>query len=222
MKTTRLAAIIAIAAAFTSAGCFAGAYKLATANDSGVSEVLVREIPWEGAQSLTLGVEADLRYVQAEGPAKLVARGPHRSVSTLVTSDGYVNDRLLHTGARLELTLYAPAVSEFHLNGKSRLTIEGYSQPSLTIHAQGRTSIEVSGRAEAVVLDLQGHAKANLARLESGVVEGHVAGFATVVAAPRTSSQLQVRSSASVVLVTRPAELANRLEDAGAVIDASR
>lgn len=222
MKTSRLLAWVAITGTIVSAGCFAGAYGLATANDSGSKEIVTREIAWDGSSSLSLGVEADVHYVQARGPATLVARGPHRSVNNLAVSGGHIHDGMLHSGARLELTLRAPQVNRFQLNGKSRLVIEAYDQPELTIGAEGRAAVEAAGRVEAVTLSLQGRATVNLARLDTGRVSGEVTGNSQVVVAPRHASALDVRGGGSVVLLTRPAELANRLSEAGTVIDAAK
>lgn len=221
MKNSRLLVMVAISSAIVSAGCFAGAWQLATANDSGSKEIVTREIPWDGSHTLTLGVEADVHYVQAPGPATLVARGPHRSVTNLSVADGHVSDGLLHTGARLDLTLRAPQVNRFQLNGKSRLVIESYDQPELSLGLEGRATAEAAGRAESVTLVLQGRAMVNLARLDAGQVGGEVTGNARVVAAPRLASRLDVRGGASVVMLTRPAEQANRASEAGSIIDAS-
>lgn len=222
MKPPRLLAVIAIAAGIISAGCFAGAYALASASDSASTEIVTREIPWDGSRAISLGVEADLRYVQAAGPATLVARGQHRSVSTLVVSGGHVRDGLLHTGSRLELTLRAPQVSEFVVNGRSRLVIETYDQPHLSVTAEGRASVEASGRVEEVTLALQGRARVNLARVAAGRVGGHVAGNATAVIAPDLLSQVDVRGGGAVVLLKQPAQQANQTFEAGSVIDASK
>jgi hypothetical protein len=221
MKTSRLLGVIAISAGTVSIGCFAGAYALATANDSGSDEIVTREIPWDGSRTVSLGVEADLHYVQSAGPATLVARGPQRSLSTLVVSGGHVQDGLLHTGARLELTLRAPQVSGFVVNGKSRLVIESFDQPQLSVAAEGRASVEAAGRAGEITLALQGRTRVNLARLDAARVGGSVAGNATVVVAADLSSRIDVRGGGAVVLLKRPAEQANRTFEAGSVIDAS-
>ena len=222
MKTEHLLATIALGGAVLSAGCFAGAYGLTTANDSGSREVILRELPWDGSTKLSLGLEADVRFVQAEGEMRLVARGPHRSVSTLEVANGHVHDKLLHTGARLELTLFAPGVHRFRLNGTSRLVIEGFDQPALEVAAEGRAWVDAAGRAGKVTLDLQGRGAVNLARLEVERIGGRVGGTVTVIAAPRTASTIEARSSATVVLLTRPPEYATRVADAATVIDAAR
>jgi len=221
MKTSRTLAVVAISAAFVSVGCFAGAYALASGRDSGSHEIVTRDIPWDGSPSMSLGVEADLHYVQSSGPAVLTARGPQRSIATLSISGGHVQDGLLHTGARLELTLRAPSVSTFVVGGKSRLVIEAYDQPRLAVTVEGRASVEAAGRTEEITLAAQGRARVNLARLDAARVAGSVAGNATVVAAPQQLSRIEVRSGASVVLLSRPAEQANRILEAGSVIDAS-
>ena len=68
------------------------------------------------------------------GVGNVIARGPHRSVSTLVVSNGDIRDELLHTGATLEIVVTAPAISRFHLGAGSRLSIEGYDQQKLFVH----------------------------------------------------------------------------------------
>ena len=70
--------LAALGSALVSAGCFSGAYALATSNDSGSSEIVSREIPWDDSTSLNLEVRSVVRYVQAPGAGKVVARGPHR------------------------------------------------------------------------------------------------------------------------------------------------
>jgi len=110
MNSTTQLLFVAIGSALVSAGCFSGAHALATSNDSGSSEIVSREIPWDDSTSLTLGVRSVVRYVQAPGAGKVVARGPHRSVSTLTVGGGDISDQLLHTGSTLEIVVTAPAI----------------------------------------------------------------------------------------------------------------
>jgi hypothetical protein len=222
MNLSRLLGLVAVSGAVLSAGCFAGAYRLANANDNGSGEIVTREIPWDGSRAISLGVEADLRYVQTAGAARLTARGPERSVATLSIDAGHVRDALLHTGARLTLTLEAPDVAQFTLNGTSHLVIENYAQPALMVTSEGKSSVEASGRTQAVTVNLQGRAAANLARLEASELLGRVGGSATLIAAPRTESRLLVDNSGSVVMLTTPALVANTTEEAGRVFNAAR
>ena len=212
--------LAALGSALVSAGCFSGAYALATSNDSGSSEIVSREIPWDNSTSLTLGVRSVVRYVQAPGPGKVVARGPHRSVSTLVVDNGDIHDELLHSGTTLEIVVTAPAISHFHLNGGSRLSIEAYDQQSLFVSTEGKAHVDAAGRVENVTVNMQGSGTVNLAKLAIGNAAVDIGGMSTLVLAPTKGANLKVRNYASAVLLSKPIELTSSLEDSGRVVDA--
>lgn len=221
MKPTTRLTLIALGAALTSAGSFGGAYALATTNDSGSTEIVTRELPWDGSTSLSLGVRSVVRYVQTEGEGKVIARGPHRSVSTLVVSGGEIHDQLLHTGATLEITVFAPAISKFHLNGRSRLSIEGYDQDHLSVTTEGGAMVDAAGRAANVSIDMKGAGVVNLSKLAADSAVAQLRGMSTLVLAPSAKANLDVRNFASAVLLTRPGVLNTSLADSGRVVDAA-
>jgi hypothetical protein len=221
MKSTSRLMLVAIAAALVSAGCFSGAYALATANDSKNHDIVTREIPWDDSTSLTVGVRSVVRYVQAPGAGKVVARGPHRSVSTLVVSNGDIHDQLLHTGAALELVVTAPGISSFHLNGDSRLSIEGYDQKSLFVSTEGKAAVDAAGRVNDVAVEMKGSGTVNLARLTTENASANIGGMSTLVVAPSMDANINVRNFASVVLVSRPKALKTSMIDSGRVVDAA-
>ena len=221
MKPMIRLAVVALGAALISVGCLGCAYVLATTNDSGSTEIISREIPWDGSHSLSLGVRSAVRYVQTEGAGKVIARGPHRSVSTLIVSDGEIRDQLLHTGATLEITVIAPAISEFHVNGGSRLSIEGYDQKGLTLSTEGSAAVEASGRADEVSIEMTGSSVINLSRFTAGSASANLGGMSTLVVAPSLKANLNVRNFASAVLLTRPGALSSSLADSGRIVDAA-
>jgi Putative auto-transporter adhesin, head GIN domain len=222
MKISTRLVVVAVGAAAISVGCFSGSYALATANDSGSTEVISRELPWDDSTSLSLGVRSVVRYVQQDGPGKVVARGPHRSVSTLVVSDGHIHDQLLRTGATLELTIFAPAISRFQLNSGSRLSIEGYDQPHLHLSTEGSAFVEAIGRADSATIEMQGKGIINLSRFTLDSAEANIGGMSTLVLAPSQGADLKVRNFAAAVLLTRPPALITALADSGRVVDAAR
>lgn len=221
MISTNRLILIALGSALVSAGCFSGAHALATSNDSGSMEIVSREIPWDDSTSLTLGVRSAVRYVQAPGAGKVVARGPHRSVSTLVVSNGDIRDELLHTGATLEIVVTAPAISHFHLNGGSRLSIEGYDQKSLFVSTEGKAQVDAAGRVNDVTVNMKGSGTVNLARLATSNASVDIGGMSTLVLAPVDGANLKVRNFASAVLLSKPKELTQSLEDSGRVVNAA-
>ena len=58
MKPVPALALVAISSALLSAGCLGGAYTLANVNDSGSTELITREIPWDGSAKASLGLPA--------------------------------------------------------------------------------------------------------------------------------------------------------------------
>jgi Putative auto-transporter adhesin, head GIN domain len=214
--------LVALGSASVSAGCFSGAYALATSNDSGSSEIISRELPWDDSTSLTLGVRSVVRYVQAPGAGKVVARGPHRSISTLVVGNGEIRDELLHSGSTLEIVVTAPAISSFHLNGGSRLSIEGYDQQSLFVSTEGKAQIAAAGRVDHLTVNMKGSGTVNLARLAIGDASVDIGGMSTLVMAPMNGANLKVRNFASAVLLSQPRVIKSSLEDSGRVVDAAQ
>jgi len=222
MNANRILVTLILVSASTSVACFAGAYAAAAQHDSGSTDIVTREFPWDGSEHLNVGVPAKVIYVQSDGKARVVARGPERSVSTLVVSQGQLHDRVLRTGTMLEITITAPSIKHFELGGRSTLTIQDYDQDSMTVVAQGRARVDAAGAAREVTVNLQGHSAVNLAQLRTDAVQGEVAGVSDLVAAPLVAGVLNVRSSASVVLLTAPPRLETNLFEAGRVIAAAR
>ncbi len=221
MKLARLLLFTALGSALLSAGCLGGAYTLASVNDSGSTELITRELAWDGSDTLVPTLPSVTRYIQAPGPGKIIARGPHRSVSTLAVTNGRIHDRLLHTGAPIELTVTAPNVTTFAVNGRSTLSIEHFDQDTLTLSAQGIAQITVSGVTREVAVSMQGDGVVNLARLAAETLTGEVGGFGAVIGAPSRKADLQIDGSGSAVLLTRPPELNANITENGRLIDAS-
>src|SRR5688572_26891275 len=89
---------------------------------------ITREIPWDGGESLIIDVPADVRFVQASGPGKVVVTGPRRSVERFSCEGGVLSDRRLRTGAQLQIVVMAPKIIRFVANGGDTLTIEEFDQ----------------------------------------------------------------------------------------------
>jgi hypothetical protein len=221
MNLTRRLAWTALGSALLSAACLAGAYMLASAGDSGSSEIITREIPWDGNETLIADLPSVTRFVQAPGPGRIIARGPHRSVSTLTVTDGRIHDALLHTGAIIELVITAPNVTHFAVSGANRLVIEAYDQPKLTLIMQSSADIVATGHADNVEVTMQGAGVLNLANLASSSLRADIGGAGLVTAAPANTADLVVRNQASIVLLSSPQALTTKLEDDGRVIDAA-
>jgi hypothetical protein len=221
MKLARLLLFTALGNALLSAGCLGGAYTLASVNDSGSTDLVTREIPWDGSETLVPALPSVTRYIQAPGPGKIIARGPHRSVSTLTVTNGRIHDRLLNTGAVIELTVTAPNVKAFAVNGRSTLSIENFDQDTLTLSTQGIAEIKASGRVREVAVSMEGDGLINLARIGAKRLTGKIGGGSIMIGAPSQKADLTIDGSGAAFLLTHPPQLDADITEDGRLIDAS-
>jgi hypothetical protein len=221
MKLARTLLFTALGSALLSAGCLGSAYTLASVNDSGSTELVTRELPWDGSEILAPALPSVTRYIQAPGPGKIIARGPHRSVSTLTVTNGRIHDKLLRTGAVIELAVTAPNVKAFAVEGRSSLSIENFDQNSLSLTVQGTAQISVEGRAQMVSVAMQGDGVMNLARLKADSLAGQIGGFGIVIGAPSAKADLDIDGAGAAILLTRPPDLRTDITEYGQLIDAS-
>jgi hypothetical protein len=211
-KTSRLLTVAAICAA-VSFSSFAVAESLA-AGDPAAAAVM-RELPWDGSESLTVDAPASVRFVQSEGPGKVVVTGPRRSVESFSASGGVLRDDRWRTGTRLEIVVYAPKITRFSLKGSDRLTVEAFDQPELRIETVGRAEVKASGRARQVNLQLQGFGWVDLSSLSATEADVTLTGSRHALVA--ASERVRIEGNGSVVLVTKPRTVDLALGESGRV-----
>jgi hypothetical protein len=82
---------------------------------------------------LEINAPAEVDYVQAPGPAKLTIRGSKSALDRVKVEGGRITlAGAAPFGNELHITLTAPDVTRFELNGADRLNIKGYKQDQLT------------------------------------------------------------------------------------------
>lgn len=176
---------------------------------------VVRELPWDGSESLILEVPAKVRFVQATGPGKVIVTGPRRSVESFSASGGVLSDSRWRTGKHLDIVVQAEKITRFSLKGTDRLVIEAFDQPHLTIEATGRSEVKVSGQAGRITLQLQGFGWADLSGLSAADAEVTLTGARHALLSAR--DRVRVTGNGSVVLMVKPRELQLELGESGRV-----
>jgi hypothetical protein len=189
-------------------------------DDRDAGERTTREMTWDGSDHLALGVSAELRYTQADGPPHLTISGPREVVQHVQISNGRIHYDDPHTywSRRLTITMSAPNVSRFDVNGSDRLIIENYRQDNLTIDSSGATDIQVRGQARTVSLDMSGSSDADLGQLRSEDANVDLSGSAEAIIAPTRSAIIDISGSGKVTLMTRPPTLRTDVSGSGRVI----
>lgn len=187
-----------------------------------------RGVPWAGGASLQINLPAEgvptpggrWRRVTVTGPKALVDRvavvdGNLRFTpadgEARVTVDGHgFNIDTVREG--LKVTVVAPAVTKFVLNGSPSLSLTGYDQPALVIEINGSGDVTSAGKTQSLNLSIAGSGE--LASRISAVAQ---ASTSAAAARPRSGLAVEVAiaGSGDVTLTTKPASLTSNIDGSG-------
>ncbi|CAN7606161.1 DUF2807 domain-containing protein [Phenylobacterium sp. LjRoot219] len=176
-----------------------------------------RDLPWSGDR-LEVNAPAEIDYVQAPGPAKLTIRAPAHTLNRVRVEGGRITlPNGGPRGAKLHITLTAPAVTRFELNGADELSITGYQQDELTLVANGHAEIKAAGQTQTVRLSVSGHGEADLADLKTTGADINISGAGEATVGPTDWARVQISGLGEVDLLTRPKRLETQIAGAGRV-----
>lgn len=182
--------------------------------------VVTREIAWEGGEALTFDLSARVIYAQGDETSVTVT-GPSEVVDRVTFVDGRFD---LEDGAgrhsRPRITIVAPAVTRFTLNGSQDLEIRDYDQPTLDLAVSGSGDVEGYGRADALTVTIDGSGDVDLEGLPSTDAVIEINGSGGVEAAPTGAADVTIRGSGDVDLATRPQRLTSQVSGSGRVSQA--
>lgn len=191
---------------------------------------ITRSVAFEGGERLELDLSADVTYVQGDantveivGPQSVIDRvrvqgsriwmdnGPER---VTVRWDGDGIDGWSDTD-RVRITVTAPSVTAFDVEGSSDVKIRDYAQDALAIDLSGSGEIEVDGRATAVELDISGSGEADLSRLVLTDANVAIAGSGEARLGPTGQADISISGSGDVELTRQPATLNQSVSGSG-------
>lgn len=185
-----------------------------------------RSLEWSGSDTLTIALPADVTFTQ--GPeASVVIRGPQEAVErvTLVDgrlafSDGDDGDNRIHILGRsegLSVTITAPDVSRFVLEGFGDLELNGIDRERLELVVSGAGSIEAVGQTQALNLIVEGAGDVDLEGLVAQNAEIRIAGAGEADVNAVQSANVVVEGVGDVNFVGRPARLTQDVQGVGSV-----
>ncbi len=178
-----------------------------------------RTLDWSGADSLDIELPADVRYVQADGPATVTVAGSQRAVSGVVVEGDSIRYGHASHGhhRKVSIVVRAPNIQRFDLSGRSTLAIEGYRQPRLALHVSGAADVTATGQADEVEVDISGRGDVDLGQLKTRGAEVEISGDGDATLAPTDWARLDISGTGDVRLLTRPARLETDISGAGKV-----
>lgn len=182
-----------------------------------------RELAWDGDESLTLNIPAEVTYTQG-ADAKVVITGPQNWIEKIEVSGGEIG--LTHGRYRfrsgdndgtIRIAVTAPNVHNFELNGAQDLKITGYDKDSLNLEVNGAARVRAAGRTKALTIEMNGASKAELADLAAEDADVELNGASSVVLAPTNSSSIEINGVGQAKLTTRPTTTHQEIHGFGSV-----
>lgn len=176
-----------------------------------------RTLEWTGDGSLVVNLPADVVYMQGSNPGVLI-----EGSRSLVDRVGLNRDVLaLAAGpsqrGRLRVTVTAPAVTRFEVNGSGDLSIRGYDQPSISVSVNGSGDIEADGRAQTAEVAVSGSGDVDLSPMTLEQARASINGSGEARLGPTQSAELIVSGSGDIVLTREPARTTTDVSGSGRV-----
>lgn len=180
-----------------------------------------REIAWPGGERIEFDVPGDVQYTQGPGPAKLVITGPKDQVDRVELSGGKLqsSDDDDFDGGRLTVTMTAPDVRHFSINGDNSLVIDGYDQDDLGVDVSGNGKVSAKGKTHAIKLDISGNGDIDLSGLAAQSAEADISGSGRASMAPTDEANLSISGSGEIDLLTHPPKLNSDVSGSGRIVE---
>ena len=191
---------------------------------------VTRSVAFMGGERLELDLSADVTYVQGDantveivGPQTVIDRIRVQG-SRLWMDDGPERLTLRWNGRglngwsdseRIRITVTAPSVTTFDLEGSSDLKIRDYDQDVLSIDVSGSGEIEADGRARTLELDISGSGEVDLSRLTLTDANVAIAGSGEARLGPTGRADVTISGSGDVELTRQPATLNQSVSGSG-------
>lgn len=183
-----------------------------------------RELPWKGGETLVVQIPADVTFTQADGPPRLVVRGPKDALDGLMLDQSMIaprdiregqDTRRIYENAAITIELTAPKVTTFQTYDSGKLDIRNYHQDRLHIGAFGSRDVTVDGAARRLDLIINGSDQVDLSHLALDEASVNLQGSGQATLAPKTWAKLDVSGSGEVTLTRKPKQLQTSVTGSG-------
>lgn len=174
-------------------------------SDAGWDDVgprISRTLPFDGGESLTVKVPAEVRYV-AGREAKVAIEGPQGVVDHIVVEKGVIKyDKTMRTRrADLRIVVTAPRLSHVTAHGAPRIDLGQLNQDHLEATLHGSGKLTLAGQVRDLNLSVHGSGLAQVNNLVADILDLGVHGTAQARVTGRAkSTDLSVFGSSGVDL----------------------
>jgi hypothetical protein len=193
-----------------------------------------RAFAWTGDDTLSVNLPVDVTYIQGS-EAKVVISGPQAFVDHMRVEDGKleldddtVNRRatltidghglrVLSDAERVKVTVVAPAVTKFEVEGSGDLSIRRYDQPSFSVSIDGSGRVSAQGKTQTIAIENSGSGYAELGDLKGRDATIDVSGSGGGAVFATGKVKIDISGSGDVELRTEPKSLASEITGSGEV-----
>lgn len=183
------------------------------------------DLEWTGTDTLTIAVPADVTFTQGE-VASVRVSGPQEAVERLTFENGRLAFRgegerrqihILGRGDGLTVTITAPNVSRFVMEGFGDLDLNAIDLETLDILVQGAGDIEARGRVGQLNLTVEGAGDADLDELFATNAEIRIEGAGQAEVRASDRANVVIEGVGEVDFAGRPANLTQEVSGIGSV-----
>ncbi|QUD89467.1 GIN domain-containing protein [Phenylobacterium montanum] len=173
-------------------------------DDGDRSPAAQRDFTWTGGHKLIIDVPADVTYQQGAA-TKLTISGPQAVLNRLRVQNGEIStDGFGWDDGRLKISLTAPDVDSFEVNGSGDLAITGFNHDQLSVEIAGSGKAAAEGQAKRAELHISGSGDADFTNLKLDEAKVEVSGSGDAVIGPKQMAQVDISGSGNVRLLNAP------------------
>jgi hypothetical protein len=169
-----------------------------------------RNLPFTGSDLLEVSYPAEITVTQGS-QARFTVTGPQYLLDQLRLDGGVLSGpygRRFRWGrnyhGRLKIDIVSPNTHEFHLAGAEKLTLKGFDQDSLILHAAGAADVEGEGKARRLEAHIAGAAHLDLAELPVDDAVVAIAGAGDASLDAHNSADVSISGAGHVQLKSCP------------------
>ena len=193
---------------------------------------VTRTLAWDGQDSLRIEDSLNVVFVQG-AQAGIVVTGPQEAVDRVVVTGGRISLKdgservtfgfrpggaeIWADSERVRITVTAPAVSRFAVEGSGELDIQNYDRDDLRVDINGSGEVTAIGKARRLALSINGSGDADLASLTLTDADVDITGSGEARVGPTGNADITISGSGDVTLTERPAKVSRTISGSGSI-----
>ena len=195
-------------------------FALPVCREDGAGGMASRDIAWDGANRMGIGIPATVRYRPGSGD-RLKVTGDAALVSHIRVENGDIKLDCRPAGGKtppLDITLPGSSFRSFSLAGVTRLILSDIDQPELHLNIAGSSSVSGTGKVERLTINGAGLSDAKLGELPVKQAELNLAGSSSIEIAPEDTLTVNSVGATTVVLRAEPRNVRTNIVGSGRII----